>query len=153
MLCKVQGASRGFQCSRESNCFDLLLPTIGNPGYFSFIAIAIAMSAAWVLLLESMSPATTTLQIFILLVVIACSTRFISGINYVSSLSRNGTNGSGRKVATLPYWFPYFGHSLPLTINPDRFLQKCWCVLRIPLHPRMTSNPSAANDHLPESSH
>ena len=76
--------------------------------------------------LENVSPTTAICQLFILLAAIACSTRFISGRSYKSDLSRNGNNEHGRKVATLPYWFPYFGHLLPLTISPDRFLQKCW---------------------------
>lgn len=79
--------------------------------------------------LESMSPTAIALQLCILLAVIACSTRFISGRNYYNSdSSRDGPTENGRKVATLPYWFPYFGHLLPLTINPDRFRQRCWCV-------------------------
>ena len=86
------------------------------------------MLAELLRILDSTSSITITLQLSILLAVIACSTRFISGRNYASDLSRNGTSGDGRKVATLPYWFPYLGHLLPLTINPDRFLQKCWCV-------------------------
>lgn len=77
---------------------------------------------------ERMSPTTVILQLFILLAVVACSTRFISGRRYTSDMSPNRSNGDARKVATLPYWFPYFGHLLPLTINPDSFLQKCWCV-------------------------
>lgn len=71
------------------------------------------------------------IQVLILIVVIACSTRFISGWNYSSEVS---IDESTRRPAMIPYWVPYLGHLIPLTVNPSHFLQKCRCV-RIYLFP------------------
>lgn len=65
------------------------------------------------------------IQILVLIALVACSTRFMTGWKYQSDLS---TNEAIRKPATIPYWIPYLGHLLPLAINPSRFLQKCRCV-------------------------
>lgn len=61
-------------------------------------------------------------QLLSIIAVTACSTRLMSGWNYTSELSNHeGT----RKIATIPYWIPYLGHLLPLTVNPSHFLDKC----------------------------
>ncbi|KAL2036993.1 hypothetical protein N7G274_010278 [Stereocaulon virgatum] len=63
-----------------------------------------------------------TIKALILLGVIACTTRFISGRNYKTELSNYG---DASKVATLPYWVPYLGHIFPMLLNPMRFLHSC----------------------------
>ena len=113
-----------------------------------------AMFAKLVPLLDSVSPTTVTLQLVVILTVIACSTRFISGKNYTSDLSSNDNNRPVRKVAIIPYWFPYLGHMLPFIINHDRFLQDSWYVKdRLVLLCRVTFDPAAADNHRPGSSH
>ena len=62
------------------------------------------------------------LKASVLLAVILCTTRFISGRNYRADSSNYG---GMRKAAPLPYWIPYLGHFFPLMINPMPFLQTC----------------------------
>ena len=124
---ECESASRGSSCPRAFICFGLFFLEVEFAGSFTLVAMLAELMHS----IERTSPSTVTLHIFILLAVIACSTRFISGRSYTSNSSLDGTSGDGRKAATFLYWFPYLGHLLPLIVNPDGFLQSCWCVLRM----------------------
>ena len=64
-------------------------------------------------------------QLLLLLLVVAFSTLLISNAFYASNLSEH--KGKARKVAILPYWFPYFGH-LSLLFDRTSKLQHGRCV-------------------------
>ena len=62
---------------------------------------------------------SAVIQFFVSLIIIACSTRFITGIR-------------SRASSTLPYYLPYFGHLPSLFYNWPKFLNSSRCV--IPCH-------------------
>lgn len=99
---------------------------------------------------DKASTHAVALAVLVLLILIACFTRILSGIvGQSKSLNAEGL----RSVAMLPYWVPLVGNLFSFVAKFEDFLQQTrYSIITLPSRPRRSIDVSSATEHLMASS-